>query len=490
MPMTTIKDQILEIIKTKPKHYTWAIKKDPILMKWIDDNTLVNDKTLSLPIKIFSAINQESNICKYNNIKTLSRFNEGWVCCDIAANCKCTSENISASVSSTKSKVTEADQETTNLKRAKTMKKLFGVEYSFQRPTVKLKLSKPKIEPEVFDKLNDFVWLNTEYNVKLRTLVDIADELKVYYGTVGEYCREHGFTIRQVTNYSLEEMKVSRILDDLGITHNRNNWDILNKGEIDLYVDSKKLGIEVNGLFWHSFNPNCTKCKNVEDKDRHIRKTIDANMQGVDLIHFTDVEINYKIDIVKSTLQSRLGLSEKIYARKCRLEVINKDIENEFLDKNHFQGYIPSKKCYGLYHEDILVMVMSFGKPRYNKDSDLELLRLASLNGYCILGGVEKIFKQVKYDYIGNKIVSYCDVSKFTGAVYEKLGFINSDKKLIPSYFWTNGNIIINRSKTTHSAMAKWLKGYDSSKSQTVNMFDAKYRRFYDCGQQTWFIQL
>ena len=40
--------------------------------------------------------------------------------------------------------------------------------------------------------------------------------------------------------------------------------------------------------------------------------------------------------------------------------------------------------------------------------------------------------------YKPNNIISYCDNSKFNGNVYQQLGFILKDHKIIPSKHWYN----------------------------------------------------
>jgi len=73
------KDKILELIKNKPKHYSVLVKKDPILSEWVKEHSLIcSENYIEM---IYSALKQETNICKYGNIKYISRLAEGWVCC-------------------------------------------------------------------------------------------------------------------------------------------------------------------------------------------------------------------------------------------------------------------------------------------------------------------------------------------------------------------------------------------------------------------------
>ena len=64
---------------------------------------------------------------------------------------------------------------------------------------------------------------------------------------------------------------------------------------------------------------------------------------------------------------------------------------------------------------------MTFGKPRYNKNYEWELVRYCSR--YEVVGGAEKLFKHFVLEYFPKSIISYCDRSKFEGNIYTRLGF-------------------------------------------------------------------
>lgn len=478
-----MRDRILDIIKEHPKHYTTVIRKNAELVKWINKNTLSN--STYYPEVIYSAITAESNVCKHNNVKHVRRFTEGWVACGPASTCKCTQEAISVGVRLTKQKVTVDQQATINQKRKETTLHKYGVEYNTQRPEVKEKLSAPKISEEAFNKLSDLQWLTDEYITKQRSLVDIANELKVYYSTVGEYCKKYNFVIRQRSSYSLTEKEICKFLDSLSITYITHDWSILETKEIDIFIPEFNIGIEVNGLYWHSYSPKCNNCPTTENKRRHIEKTELALKKGVTLIHITDFEVNTKRHLVESLLLTRLGKSTKLYARQCVVKEVSNTDSKKFLSINHMQGYIHATTSLGLYHRDTLVMIMTFGRSRYNSATTIELLRLCSLANTVIVGGSEKLFKYAQKYFKDESIVSYCDLSKFTGTIYKKLGFepVGVSK---PGYYWTDGNYVISRFKCQKANLRKWLTTYNDKLSEADNMFAAGYRRYWDCGQQTW----
>ena len=138
------------------------------------------------------------------------------------------------------------------------------------------------------------------------------------------------------------------------IEHQQHNREILNGMEIDIYIPSLKLGIEYNGLRWHSEEFG-------KDHRYHLDKLNKCNEQGIKLIQiFEDEWINHR-DICESKLKQICGLNTnpKIYARKCEIrEISNKNEVYEFLDKNHIQGRTGFTIALGAYYQNNLVGVL------------------------------------------------------------------------------------------------------------------------------------
>ena len=482
-----MRDKIVEIIKQKPKHYSIFIKKNADMVKWIQENSKTDSDYY--PEMVYSALHNESNVCQHGNKKTIHRLSEGWVGCGPANKCRCTAEAIAAGVTKTKALTTDIENAVINNKRKETMIEKFGVPFSLQRPEVRKKLSKSRLTPENEILLNDGDWLYKEYVVEQKSLTEIAKDLNIYYSTVGEYCKKHNFTIRQRTNYSIQEKEICRFLESLNVDYVHSDWEALGNKEIDVYVPDHKFGIELNGLYWHSHNPYCTHTPKIEDRNKHKIKTDLARSKDIDLIQITDFEWANKTDIIKSIIKTKVGLSNKLYARKCTLQDVPKNVEKDFLNKNHLQGYIPSNRAVGLYFDNELYMLITFGKPRYSKNTDTELLRLCTKIDHIVIGGAQRLFNHIRQYYKTKRIISYCDMSKFNGNSYKSLGFTLSNTSK-PGYYWTEGNYPISRYKCQKKRLHKWLKSYDPSKSESINMFIAGYRRYWDCGQSAWIQQI
>lgn len=189
--------------------------------------------------------------------------------------------------------------------------------------------------------------------------------------------------------------------------------------------------IEINPSPTHNINWNPYGGK-IIDNMYHFTKTINGKSQGYNVINVWDWDDVHKIIYIINKNKIKIG------ARCCDVrEICNKKC-NEFLNKYHLQNSCKSQKIkIGLYYKDILLGVMTFGKPRYNKNYDWELLRLCYHKDYNIIGGSEKMFSYFIKNYNPNNILTYCDMSKFNGNIYEKLGF-QPLKTIKPSKHWYN----------------------------------------------------
>ena len=477
-----MRTQILDLIEAKPKHYVKSIMKNAEILEWVATNTLISSD--HLPSNIYSAVYQESNVCKNGNVKKFDRVSTGFIGCGPANICKCTSENIARNVSKTKSNDTTDDKVKTNSKRSATMVAKYGVAFNSQRIDKKHLWTKPKIPLSIHAKLTDYSWMDKEYNIKKRSLTDIAAELDIYYSTVAEYCHKFGFIIRPTSLRSLEEIQISQYVQGLGLIVEESDRKIIAPKELDVLIPSLNLAIEVNGLRWHSHHPSSGKR---EDRTKHLNKTLDTAVKGVTLIHVTDYEWKHKQEIIKSIIRSRSGMNSKIHARKCIIKEIDKKTERDFLDKYHIQGFIASNTAFGLFYKDELVMMMSIGKSRFKVDYDYEILRMCAKSDITINGGVSKLVSHLKKLFPTSIIVSYCDLSKGTGVGYLKAGFTLVGTTQ-PGYFWTNGNNIISRYKSQKANLNKWLGTFDPLLSEAVNMFNANYRRYWDCGNAIYIL--
>ena len=179
------------------------------------------------------------------------------------------------------SKFHKENREAIVSKRKQTMFEKYGVFTNGQRPEVKKKLAKrDTLPPNVRPLLMDRDWLHYQYITLDSASTEIAQELGVYYGTVLDYCRKHGFEIKNRVNVSKEERAIVSLLESHGYKFKHSDRRLIYPYEVDIIVGS--LGIEIDGLFWHSAPKR--------DKWYHLDKTNRIMYKGVSCIHILDSE--------------------------------------------------------------------------------------------------------------------------------------------------------------------------------------------------------
>ena len=123
-----------------------------------------------------------------------------------------------------------------------------------------------------------------------------------------------------------------------------------------------------------------------------------------------------KRDITLSRLSSLFNLNKKIFARKCVIKKVSKTISKQFLNDNHIQGNSIDKLRYGLYYNDELVSLMTFGSKRKvlgNKNksfNEYELVRFCNKLNFNVTGGFSKLLNNFIGEVKPSKIITYADI--------------------------------------------------------------------------------
>ena len=264
------------------------------------------------------------------------------------------------------------------------------------------------------------------------------------------------------------------------IEHQQHNREILNGMEIDIFIPPLKLGIEYNGLRWHSEEFG-------KDHRYHLDKLIKCNEQGIKLVQIFEDEWINRREICESKLKQICGLNTnpKIYGRKCEIrEITNKDIAYEFLDKNHIQGRTGFTIALGAYYQNNLVGVMTFKK---EKEGCWDLNRFATDINYQCIGIGGKLFKYFIRNYDYKEIKSFADrrwTTDPTNNLYTKLGF-EFDSYVLPTYWYYNSKINPYTRFHKFGFRKQHLhKQYDLPLTMTEREMTETlgYTRIWDCG--------
>lgn len=250
----------------------------------------------------------------------------------------------------------------------------------------------------------------------------------------------------------------------------RNTRKIIHPKEIDIYLPDYKLGIEFNGLYWHS--------NEWKEDNSCLDKYALCKDKGIKLLQFYEDEWITKKEICKSIIKNNLELNNKVFAKNCIFKIVPKDIGKRFVDENHIHGSINGGNYYGLYYKDELIQVIQIGKPRFDKKQNApEVLRMCTKLYTNVVGGFSKLLKHIPYEHL----ISYVDKRFFDGRGYEKCGW-RFIKNCNPNYYYIVDNRRVSRLKYQKHKLKDKLKKYDESLSEKENMLNAGYHYIYDAG--------
>lgn len=261
-----------------------------------------------------------------------------------------------------------------------------------------------------------------------------------------------------------------------------SDWKILDGKEIDIYNEELKFGIEYCGLRWHCEKP----------RKYHYDKFAKCKEKEVRLITLFSDEWLTRQSQVKSFLSASLGHFEKrLYARKCTVKIIDKKTGFNFVEANHIQGGITKSTVYfGLFHEDELVGVMSFGPHHRQGHLELVLDRLSFLPYIQIVGGAAKLLK-VGTVWAKEKgftaIISWSDNRISNGNVYEKMGFVN-DGELNPDYSYVNKSD--PQCRIGKQSMTKKKLKCGENQTEKERAEELGFYQIWDCGKIRWKLTL
>ena len=378
-----------------------------------------------------------------------------------------------------KESLKNVDYSKANEKRKETMLSKYGVEYNSQRNDIHHLWNKTKLDESTFNLLNDVNWLNEQYNILNKSALEIGKMLGVDFSTVLFYCRKHNFKIKHGYNSSLIEKEIREFLTSHNIEFISNYVGLYDdKREVDIFIPSHNLAIEVNGLYYHK--------EDYKDRNYHRNKKRDVK-SNISLIMVTDKQWNEQKEVVKSIILNKLNLiSSRFFARKMKLEVFKhttKEITS-FFNENHIDRFASGNLYIVLKDKDSNNIVCGgvFGKSRFESNTD-ELIRFASKTNTICIGGMSRILKHYRILRPNTTLISYVNLDLFDGSSYEKNPVWIRTGNVSIGYYYTNGTQIISRQKAQKQSMMKWNKEFESKLTETENMAKLGFYRYWDCGK-------
>ena len=129
-----------------------------------------------------------------------------------------------------------------------------------------------------------------------------------------------------------------------------------------------------------------------------------------------------------SRIKSKLGLNNKIYARKTIVKKLNRSEAYDFLFENHINDALKTKYNFGLMYNGEIVAIASFGSIMNKKtegkgDMSGELIRFCNKLDYTVVGGLSKLLKHFITQYQVDDVMTYIDKDWSNGKSFINLGF-------------------------------------------------------------------
>ncbi len=265
---------------------------------------------------------------------------------------------------------------------------------------------------------------------------------------------------------------VNEWLASFGLEIRTNDRKQLEGFEIDSFIPSKQLGIEVNGVYWHS--------EKFTEKKAHQFKYKLAAAKSISLLQFWDKEILERPKIVRSMLKVRLGMANRVFARNTSIKSIDKVLTKKFLNATHLQGAgnLAGSISYGLVQDNKLLMIMVFCKSRFDKTADWEIYRISSRLGQVVIGGASKLLAHFIATQKPRNIISYADCRYSSGNVYQTMDFKHL-RDTAPGYFYSRGLDKISRFSARRICS-------QSNLTEVAHMETLGYSRVFDAGNSVW----
>lgn len=353
--------------------------------------------------------------------------------------------------------------------------------------------SNRKVLPGRNDLASQAPHLLKEFNKKLNRGIDPTQIVASSYTKVWWICEKghewqttpaHRFVRNQGCPFcsnqvSTPEKEIYEYLKKLNIEMVTSCRTILPSGkEIDIYCPNEKIGIEFNGLYWHSEQQG-------KDSLYHYNKWFEAKQQGIQLIQIWEDDWNDKKSLVLKTLIHKLGkdTEPKIYARNTYIKKPTRKEATTFFNLYHIQGDSNYTEQFGLYLEGNLVAVI--GVSLKHDNTVLEIVRFAC--SQPVVGGFSKLLNFLEKTFTTvQKIITFSDHCISDGGLYLNTGFVATRSWKSSRYYAIAGKRV-HRLSLTKSKLKKsslWL--YEEGKSETDIARLNNIPIIWDAGKTRW----
>lgn len=341
--------------------------------------------------------------------------------------------------------------------------------------------------------------LSTKFLLNKNTIIRILNNKKINNNIEYYICKKTKKKFFDIENKSGSLTKhLSSLYDNVNMSNINLYFDVKysnnNVVNFSKYINSLRITYEKKELF-SGLHKYTFKSKNViiffiENNKISLNKKIKPiflfklKERYINSIFIYEDEWSLNSNIVQIKIKTLLNInkSEKIFARKCNISIINEAQKKTFLNKYHIQGTCNSTINYGAFYNDKLIAVMTFTTYRNMTNDaikfDYELNRFATNINYLAVGVGSKIFKSFLKSINGHGIiVSYGDrrwVKTHKKNLYTELNFkLNQISK--HDYTYIKPNSINRIHKIT---VQQQIKNNNINEKELL-----EYKKIWDCGK-------
>ena len=141
------------------------------------------------------------------------------------------------------------------------------------------------------------------------------------------------------------------------------------------------------------------------------------------LIHLWEDQLLYNLQSIQDRFQSLIQNNDTIYARSCRIQRIDKNLYDVFIDQHHLMNSAKSKFKYGMYFQNELLSVMGVSAGRWmtkegHKRKSFEIIRFATKANFTVVGGFTKFLKHIAEELGVDEWMTYQDLDWAIKGIY------------------------------------------------------------------------
>lgn len=234
----------------------------------------------------------------------------------------------------------------------------------------------------------------------------------------------------------------------------QSNRDTIKPFEIDIFIPELKIGIEYNGLYWHS--------EKFKEKSYHSNKTKLCKEKNIRLMHIFEDEWLEKKEIIKSKILLALNKQKKeINTKDCFIKTVTREERNAFLKINSLNQNIRSSINEGIFYKNNLIALICISKTT-NKE-EYEIKSFTTKNLISIKDGLNFLLK--------NTMNKYKEIKKIT---------ISLDNRLETEEEFIKNNFILKEIKEPDFFYVHKEKRFKTKQ-------EGKNYKIFDCGKSVYY---